>query len=170
VKLSIGEANSLTAAALQAIKQLRQAYIDAKLLPAALSDFHKDLQHLRDKFLDQWKNGGKTALEAVEKEKDNLQPRAGLCLFESLPQPCVTNSTVLTQLTGVLKDAQGGVVQLLGMGGMGKSVLALQAALQLEQGAALTCYVSTGPKRQKRKLALGMHSLNSDFGCQPGQC
>lgn len=195
----------MATAALQAIKQLRQAFIDVQLLPEALGDFHKDLQQLHDKFLplsklrlrtdaaqaavqellarvedvtskmkpqleqlkqhprsrprwlarmqqalciclagppklqrhlEHWQHSVKSALDAVEKEKDDLLPRVPLGLFESLPHPCVTNSTVLSQLIAAVHGAEGGVVQLLGMGGMGKSVLALQAALQLEQGMA----------------------------------
>lgn len=191
----------MATAALQAIKQLRQAYIDVQLLPEALGDFHKDLQQLHGKFLhlsklplrtdaaqaavqellarvedvtskmepqleqlkqhpgwlarmqqalciclagppklqrhlEHWQHSVKSALDAVEKEKDDLLPRVPLGLFESLPHPCVTNSTVLSQLIAAVHGAEGGVVQLLGMGGMGKSVLALQAALQLAQGMA----------------------------------
>lgn len=191
----------MATAALQAIKQLRQAFIDVQLLPEALGDFHKDLQQLHGKFLalsklslrtdaaqaavqellarvedvtskmkpqleqlkqhpgwlarmqqalciclagppklrrhlEHWQRSVKSALDAVEKEKDDLLPRVPLGLFESLPHPCVTNSTVLSQLIDAIHGAEGGVVQLLGMGGMGKSVLALQAALQLEQGMA----------------------------------
>jgi hypothetical protein len=63
--------------------------------------------------------------------------------LHSLPVPCITNVQASGKLLDAIKSAttdgrQDGtnppVVQLLGMGGMGKSTLALQAAFELQKG------------------------------------
>lgn len=93
-----------------------------------------------------WQDKIRKALESVEKEKDNLQPQLSPLLLESLPEPCVTNHGTLQEAVNAIKEAAARsvtqtvtaagppVVQLLGMGGMGKSVLALQVALKLDKG------------------------------------
>jgi hypothetical protein len=236
IKFGISEANSLATAALQVVKQLRQAYIDAELLPEKLRDFHADLEHARDKFLplstlrlrtdaaeaavrgllgrvegvikevepelrpqptgwwprwranmwqacctclagppklqrrlESWKDSVKGALDAVDKEKDNLLPRVLLCSYESLPRPiCVTNSHALSSLTyAVVRAAEdGGAVELLGMGGMGKSVLALQAAFDLEQGAAPAVWL----RAVERAQASGTHAQVYTNSCMHTFC
>lgn len=106
------------------------------------------------RFQQLWAKELEDALKAVRDEGEaNLLPQTRVHF--SLPKHCVTNDGVLQQLINNIKQAHQQdtlaaataapetgsyvppppVVQLLGMPGMGKSTIALQVALALEQGA-----------------------------------
>lgn len=99
--------------------------------------------------LQQWQQWLKEDVEAVERERANLLPQPWLRNYEKLPDVCVTNDAACDELKQALEaaaaagqTAQQGtsaaqrppVVQLVGLGGMGKTTAALQVALALEKG------------------------------------